>query len=278
MKQFFTYPFYIKKSFRFILLLLIILVGFPVIETPQAEAQTNNTGNFLTKRFKRTHKFKRKSKNSTAFQRKPFSCEDIGKTKVEQLKTSKKQILRWEEERLVKAEQDKIKEQRQANTQNKSTDTEEIVILASSETDMDEMSKQKKKTVTTLKKDIPTNKENKIVIKAEKKVVEKEVENVEVVENSEPAGWYTSEKPDAPKISPILINQKDEIASQKNKQDLEIVAKHSRLGYKIVLESNNEKQLQTVKNYLISIGTEEETIQINSSTTSQNEVNIKIEK
>jgi len=45
------------------------------------------------------------------------------------------------------------------------------------------------------------------------------------------------------------------------------------------LASNNEKQLQAVKDYLVSIGTEEEAIKIKSSeTTNQNQVHITIEK
>ncbi len=90
MKQFFTYTFYAKKAVRFLLLLLILLVAMPVIEVPQVEAQTTKKGNFFTRRFKRKAKFRRKSKNSTAFQRKPFSCGDIGKTKIDQVKVSKK--------------------------------------------------------------------------------------------------------------------------------------------------------------------------------------------
>ncbi len=268
MKQFFTLI-STKNSFRFILLLLIFLVALPIIETQQAEAQTQKTGNFFTRRFTRTHKFNRKAKNSTAFQRKPFSCEDIGKTKVEQVKVSKKQLRRWEEERLVKAEQEKAKEQRLAKTEkNKPQNREEdIIISVSSENDMEEIASKKNNTSisknTTSKKNIEV-KEEKIVVKEEESV--------------ERRGWYSSEKADAPKISPIVINQKNEITSQKNKQELEIAAKHARLGYTIVLESNNEKQLQTVKNYLISIGTEEETIKLNASSTNQNEVNIKIEK
>lgn len=273
MKQFFTIlSTNNKKSFRFILLLLILLVALPVLETPQAEAQTTKTGNFFTRRFTRTHKFNRKAKNSTAFQRKPFSCEDIGKTKVEQVKVSKKQLRRWEEERLVKAEQEKAKEQRVAKTENNKAENkeEEIIISASSENDMEEIASKKNNislTKNTTKKSVEKNSE----VKEEKNVVKEE-------ENTERRGWYSSEKADAPKISPIVINQKNEITNQKNKQELEIAAKHSRLGYTIVLESNNEKQLETVKNYLISIGTQEETIKLNASSTNQNEVNIKIEK
>ncbi len=258
MKQIFTYTFYARKTVRFLLLLSVLLVAMPVIETQQAEAQTTKTGNFFTKKFKRKNKFQKKSKNSTAFQRKPFSCEDIGKTKVEQVKVSKKQLRRWEEERLVKAEQEEARQQRQAK--NNITNTKEnIVLSASTKNDIEEMASQKN---NMIKKDTEIKKE---VIKEE--------------ENTERADWYSSEKPDTPKISPIVINQKNEITSQKNKQELEIVAKHSRLGYTIILESNNEKQIQVVKKYLLSIGTEEETIKIKSSENQQeNEVAIQIEK
>lgn len=261
MKQIFTYTFYAKKTFRFVLLLLILLVALPVIEVPQAEAQTTKTGNFFTRRFKRKNKFQRKSKNSTTFQRKPFKCSEVGKPKVEQIKVSKKQLRRWEEERLVKAEQEKLREQRQAKAKNNKTE-ENILISASSKNDLEEIANQ------------TNNKtKNEIEVKTENR---QEIE-IKEEENTERAGWYSSEKPDAPKISPIIINQKNEITSNKNKEELEIAAKHSRLGYRIVLESNNEKQLQTVKNYLISIGTEEEAIKIITSQ-NQNQVSIKIEK
>jgi hypothetical protein len=134
-------------------------------------------------------------------------------------------------------------------------------MSASSENDMEEIASLK----NVDKKDTETKKAENTEVKEE--------------ESTEQLGWYSSEKPDAPKISPIIINQKNEIIGQKNKQELEIAAKHARLGYNIVLESNNEKQLQAVKNHLISIGTEEETIKIKSSeTTNQNQVNITIEK
>jgi hypothetical protein len=260
MKQFFTHTFYTKKALRFVLLLLILLVALPSIDTHQAEAQTTKTGNFFTRRFKRTHKFNRKSKNSTAFQRKPFSCEDIGKTKVEQVKVSKKQLRRWEEERLVKVEQERLREQRQAQAKNNKVE-ENMVMSASSKDNMEEIASQKNNTV---KKDTE--------IKAKETQIKEE-------ENPEKVGWYDSEKPDAPKISPIAINSKNEITSQKSKQELEIVAKYARLGYTIILESNNEKQLQTIKNYLISIGTEEDSIKIKSfATINQKEVSLKIEK
>ncbi|WP_338814665.1 hypothetical protein V9L05_05325 [Bernardetia sp. Wsw4-3y2] len=260
MKQFFTYTFYAKKIFRFLLFLLILLVAMPIIETPKVEAQTTKTGNFFTRRFKRKNKFRRKSKNSTAFQRKPFSCDDIGKTKVEQIKVSKKQLRRWEEERLVKAEQQKLKEQRQAKNNTK-TQEENMVLSASSKNNIEEIATQKS---NTLKKETETKKE---------KTEEEKKESIETV------GWYSSEKPDVPKISPIRINQKNEVIGQKNKEELEIAAKYSRLGYTITLESNNQKQLEIVKQYLLSISAEEETIKIKpSETANQNEVNIKIEK
>lgn len=256
MKQFFTYTFYAKKTFRFLLLLLILLVAIPIIEAPQAEAQTTKTGNFFTKRFKRKNKFKRKSQKSTAFKRKPFSCEDIGKTKVAQIKVSKKQLRRWEEERQVKVEQEKLKEQRQAKNNVKKQE-ENIVLSASAKNNIEEVANQKKELETK---------------KAENTELKKE-------ETTEQLGWYSSEKPELPQVSPIIVNQKNEITSQKNRQELEIAAKHARLGYKIVLESNNEKQLETVKNYLMSIGTENESIEIKSSeTTNQNEVSVTIEK
>lgn len=261
MKQFFTYTFYAKKTFRFLLLLLILLVAIPIIEAPQAEAQTTKTGNFFTKRFKRKNKFKRKSQKSTAFKRKPFSCEDIGKTKVAQIKVSKKQLRRWEEERNVKVEQEKLKEQRQAKNNIKDQE-ENILFSASAKNNIEEVANQKK--------DLET-----------KKIETKKVESTEVKkeETTEQLGWYSSEKPELPQVSPIIVNQKNEITSQKNRQELEIAAKHARLGYKIVLESNNEKQLETVKNYLMSIGTENESIEIKSSETiNQNEVSITIEK
>ncbi|WP_375562400.1 hypothetical protein ACE193_07580 [Bernardetia sp. OM2101] len=258
MKQIFTYTFYAKKTFRFLLLLLVLLVALPSVDTQQVEAQTTKTGNFFTRRFKRKNKFKRKSKNSTAFQRKPFKCSEVGKPKVEQIKVSKKQLRRWEEERLVKAEQEKLKEQRQAKAQKNKTE-ENIVMSASSKNDLEEIANQKNE-------------------RAEKDT-RLEIENNDVKEDvsTERAGWYSSEKPEAPKVSPIIVNQKNEITSKKNKQELEIAAKHSRLGYTIVLESNNEKQLQTVKNYLISIGATAETIKVNTSE-NQNEVSLKIEK
>lgn len=260
MKQFFTYTFYAKKTVRFLLLVLVLLVALPVIDTQQAEAQTTKTGNFFTRRFTRKHKFQKKSKNSTAFQRKPFKCSEVGKPKVEQIKVSKKQLRRWEEERLVKAEQEEARKQRHAKAKNNTVNKEEDMVLsASTENDIEEMASQKN---NTIKKDTEIKKEE-----------------VKEEENTERVGWYSSEKPDAPKISPIVVNQKNEITSQKNKQELEIAAKHSRLGYNIILESNNEKQLQAVKKYLISIGTEEETIKIKSSENqTKNEIAIKIEK
>lgn len=259
MKQFFTLIFSIKKSFRFLILLLILLVALPIIETTQAEAQTSKTGNFFTRRFKRTHKFNRKSKNSTAFQRKPFSCEDIGKIKVEQAKVSKKQLRHWEEERLVQAQQEELKEQRQAKAQTKSTNTENIAISASSKNDMEEFAT--KKSITKLET-APTT-----------------LPIAQKIEDQKERGWYSSAEADAPKISPILFNSKNEIISQNNKQELEIAAKHARLGYSIILQSANQKQVEAVKNYLISIGTEKEAIKVNSSSTeNQNEVSIKIEK
>lgn len=262
MKQFFTYTFYAKKIFRFLLFLLILLVAMPIIETPKVEAQTTKTGNFFTRRFKRKNKFRRKSKNSTAFQRKPFSCDDIGKTKVEQIKVSKKQLRRWEEERLVKAEQQKLKEQRQAKNNTK-TQEENMVLSASSKNNIEEIATQKN---NTIKKETETKKEK-------TKTEEEQKESIET------AGWYSSEKPDVPKISPIKINQKNEVIGQKNKEELEIAAKYSRLGYIITLESNSEKQLEIVKQYLLSISAEEETIKIKpSETANHNEVNIKIEK
>lgn len=260
MKQFFTYTFYAKKTLRFLLLLLILLVVLPNIDTQQVEAQTTKTGNFFTRRFKRKSNFKRKSKTSTAFQRKPFKCEDVGKTKIEQIKVSKKQLRRWEEDRLVKAEQERLKEQRQAKG-NKTK--ENVVMSASSKNDMEEI----------------VGRKNKVETEKETKKDKTEATELKKEENIERAGWYSSEKPDAPKISPIIINQKNEIISQKNKQELEIVAKHSRLGYNIILESNNEKQIQVVKKYLISIGTEEESIKIKSSKNQkENEIAIQIEK
>ena len=139
MKQIFTYTFYAKKVLRPLLLLLILLVAMPVIETQQAEAQTTKTGNFFTRRFKRKNKFQRKAKNSTAFKRKPFKCSEVGKQKIEQIKVSKKQLRRWEEERLVKAEQERLKEQRQAKVKNNKTN-EDVVMSASSKNDMEEIS------------------------------------------------------------------------------------------------------------------------------------------
>ncbi|AFM03546.1 hypothetical protein Fleli_1108 [Bernardetia litoralis DSM 6794] len=253
MKQFFTYTFYAKKTFRCLLLLLILLVALPIIEVPQAEAQTNKTGNFFTRRFTRKNKFQKKSKNKTAFKRKPFKCSEVGKQKIEQIKVSRKQLRRWEEERLVKAEQEKAKEQRQAKNNTINTD-ENILLSASSENDMEEIVSQKNNTI---------KKDTEITITKEE-------------ENTERAGWYSSKKPDAPKISPIKVSQKNEIL---NKAELEIAAKHARLGYTIVLEANNKKQLQTVKNYLISIGTQNEAIKINTSEIiNQDEIIIKIEK
>lgn len=259
MKKIFTYTFYAKKNFRFLLLLLVLLVALPSIDTQEAEAQTTKTGNFFTRRFKRKSNFKRKGKNSTAFQRKPFKCEDVGKTKIEQVKVSRKQLRRWEDERQVKAEQEKMRAQRQAKAKSNKIE-ENVVISASSKNDMEEIA-SRKSNVT-------------------KQDTEVKIEKIEVKEeNTERVGWYSSEKPDAPKVSPIAINQKNEITSQKNKEELEIAAKHAKLGYTIVLQSNNEKQLQTIKNYLISIGTEENSIEIKSSEIrTQNEVIVKIEK
>lgn len=269
MKQFFTYTFYTKKTARFLFLFLVFLMAMPIIEIPQAEAQTTKTGNFFTRRFTRKSTFKRKSKKSTAFQRKPFKCEDVGKTKVEQVKVSKKQLRRWEEERLVKAEQEEAKQQRLAKTTTKKD--ENTTISASSKNDMKEIASQKNNTTTKKKEEK----------KEEPKLVETKTEETKTIqeEKTEPVNWYSSEKPSAPKISPIIINQKNEITNQKNKQELEIAAKHARLGYSIVLESNNEKQVQAVKKYLISIGTEEESIKIKSSENeTENEIAIQIEK
>jgi hypothetical protein len=264
MKQIFTYTFYARKTVRFLLLLLVLLVAMPVIETQQAEAQTTKTGNFFTRKFKRKNKFQRKSKNSTAFKRKPFKCSEVGVQKVEQVKVSKKQLRRWEEERLVKAEQEKLREQRLAKAKNNKVN-ENIVVSASTKNDMEEIASR---TSHSTKKDTEAKTETK---------TENSEANEE--ENIERVGWYSSEKPDAPKISPIVINQKNEITSNKNKQELEIAAKHSRLGYSIVLESNDEKQLQAVKKYLISIGAEEESIKIKSSENEkESEVAIQIEK
>ncbi len=98
-------------------------------------------------------------------------------------------------------------------------------------------------------------------------------------ESTESKGWYSSQKPDAPIISPFMISKKNEITNKKNNQELETIAKYSRLGYKIALEGNNEKQLEVVRKYLISIGTEEEFIQIKpSESTVQNEIKVTIEK
>ncbi|WP_338769012.1 hypothetical protein WAF17_08995 [Bernardetia sp. ABR2-2B] len=254
MKQFFTYTFYAKKIVRFLLFFLVLLVAMPIIETPKVEAQTTKTGNFFTRRFKRKNKFRRKSKNSTAFQRKPFSCDEIGKTKVKQIKVSKKQLRRWEEERMVKAEQQRLKEERQAKN-NAKTQEEDVVLSASSKNDIEEIANSKSNTEKTETK------------------VEKEEDKTEVV------GWYSSEKPTTPRISPIKIGQKNEIAIQKNKEELEIAAKYSRLGHTIFLESTSEKQLEVVKNYLLSIGAEEEAIKTKKSQRANgDEVNIKIEK
>ncbi len=258
MKQIFTHTFFPKKAIRFLLMLLILLVAMPIIQTKKAEAQTTKTGNFFTKRFKRKNRFKRKSKNSTAFQRKPFKCSEVGKTKVEQIKVSKKQLRRWEEERLVKAEQEKMKQR-----QTKNYDTKQSVILsASSKNDIQEISSQTKMNIIQENIEIEPS-------KAQKKEDK----------NTEKGGWYSSQKHNLPKIAPILINKKNQIATQKNKQELEIAAKHARLGYTIILESNNENQLQIIKKHLISIGTEEKSIKIKSSQNeNQNEVNLKIEK
>ncbi len=259
MKQLFTYTYYIRKAFRFLLLVLVLLIALPAIETTQVEAQTTKKGNFFTKRFKRKNKFNRKSKNKTAFQRKPFSCGDIGKQKVEQIKVSKKQLRRWEEERLVGMEQERLKEERQAKTQNSKSSTieEKVIFSASSENNLEEVAIKK----------------NSFIEKKTSNKTEKQKE-----ENKEEKGWYSSEKADAPKISPILINQKNEI-TQRSKKELEIAAKYSRLGYFIVLESKYEKQSEKIREYLISIGTDNETIRIQSSEQlNQNEVIIKIEK
>ena len=275
MKQFFTYTFYAKKTVRFLLLLLILLVAIPVLEIQQAEAQTTKTGNFFTRRFKRKNKFQKKSKNSTVFQRKPFKCSEVGKPKVEQVKVSKKQLRRWEEERLVKAEQERFKEERQARNEKSSSEggrnkNEDVVLSASSKNDIEQIAKSgEDETVNKIRNKIENKNEEDLKIEKDSKTKEEETEQ---------AGWYSSEKPDAPKISPIL-DQKNEITNHKNKEELEIAAKYARLGYTIVLESSNEKQLQTVKKYLLSIGTEENAMKIKSSEINHNnEVVIRIEK
>ncbi|WP_291721493.1 hypothetical protein [Bernardetia sp.] len=247
MKHYFTLLF-TKKIIRFLTLLLILLVAMPAIDVPQAEAQTKKTGNFFTRRFKRKNKFQRKSKSSTAFQRKPFKCSEVGKQKVKQLKVSKKQLRRWEEERLVKAEQERLREQRQARVTEKK---EEVVLTASTDNDISQVAK----------------KEHEKVKKTEQK------------EESTPKGWYSSETPDAPKVPPFLFNQKNEIENQRSREEVETVAKYSRLGYLIVLKSSNEKQLQKAKEYLISLGAEKENIKLDSSVSDkENQVEIKIEK
>lgn len=244
MKQYFTLLF-TKRIIRLLLLTLALLVVMPAMDMPQAEAQTKRTGNFFTRKFKRKNKFHRKSKNSTAFQRKPYKCSEVGKQKVRQLKVSKKQLQRWEEERLVRAEQEKLKGK--LKTKDKK---EEVTLTASSENDISQVAK--------------------------KEIVS---ETVEKKETATPKSWYSSESPDAPKISPLLFQQGNIIELQKNKEELETVAKYSRLGYSVTLESNNEQQLQKAKEYLISIGTEKENIKISSAVSDkENQVEIKIEK
>ena len=245
MKQYFTLLF-TKKIIRLLLLTLSLLVAMPIIDAPNAEAQTKRTGNFFTRKFKRKNKFHRKAKNSTAFQRKPYKCSEVGKQKVRQLRVSKKQLERWEEERLVKAEREKRNKANQVQTQ-------DLVLSASSK--------------------------NSIEVVATSPKSEKETTTVEEKKEKEPVGWYSSEKPETPTISPVLLSQNGKITDRKSKKELETAAKYSKLGYDIVLESNDDQHMQIIKNYLISIGAESESIKTNlSETANTNEVSIKIEK